>query len=46
MTAKLDPFAAAPAAMKSWMTASLAIVGSHDAALAVLLKIRSTQING
>jgi AhpD family alkylhydroperoxidase len=46
MTAKLDPFAAAPAAMKSWMNASLAIDGSLDPALAELVKIRSSQING
>jgi AhpD family alkylhydroperoxidase len=46
MTAKLDPFAAAPAAMKSWMNASFAIDGSLDPALAELVKIRSSQING
>jgi AhpD family alkylhydroperoxidase len=46
MTAKLDPFAAAPAAMKNWMNASFAIDGSLDPALAELVKIRSSQING
>lgn len=46
MTARIDPFAAAPATMKSWMNASLAIDGSVDPTLAELVKIRSSQING
>ena len=46
MTARIDPFAAAPAAMKSWMNASFAIDGSVDPTLAELVKIRSSQING
>jgi AhpD family alkylhydroperoxidase len=46
MTAKIDPFAAAPGVMKSWMNASFAIDGSVDPTLAELVKIRSSQING
>lgn len=46
MTAKLDPFAAAPSLMKSWTGASLAIASSLDASLVELVKIRASQING
>jgi AhpD family alkylhydroperoxidase len=46
MTAKLDPFAAAPALMKSWMGTSMAIAGSLDPILVELVKIRASQING
>ncbi|CAB3777638.1 hypothetical protein LMG28688_00402 [Paraburkholderia caffeinitolerans] len=45
MTAKLEPFAAAPAQMKSWMGASLAIAGSLDRSLVALVEIRTSQIN-
>lgn len=45
MTAKIDPFAAAPALMKSWMGTSFAIAGSLDATLVELVKIRASQIN-
>jgi AhpD family alkylhydroperoxidase len=46
MAAKLDPFAAAPALMKSWMSTSLAINGSLEPDLVHLVEIRASQING
>ena len=46
MTAKLDPFAAAPTLMKSWMGTSLAIHSSLEASLIHLVEIRASQING
>ncbi len=46
MIAKLDPFAAAPALMKSWTSASIAIASGVDPVLAELVKIRASQING
>jgi AhpD family alkylhydroperoxidase len=46
MTAKLDLFAATPSLMKTWMGTSLAIVQSLDPALAELVEIRASQING
>jgi AhpD family alkylhydroperoxidase len=46
MTAKLDPFAAAPALMKTWRSASLAIVESLEPGLVELVEIRASQING
>lgn len=46
MTAKLDPFAAAPSLMKSWMGTSLAIASSLEPSLIELVKIRASQING
>ena len=45
MTAKLDPFAAAPALMKSWMATSVAVVASLEPSLIELVKIRASQIN-
>lgn len=45
MTAKLNPFAAAPALMKSWMTVSVAAAGSLEPTLIELVKIRASQIN-
>ena len=45
-TAKLDPFAVAPALMKSWMDISVAIAGSLEPGLIDLVKIRASQING
>lgn len=45
MTAKLDPFAAAPAVMKPWLAASTAIAASLEPALIELVKIRASQIN-
>ena len=46
MTAKLDPYAAAPQLIKSWMGVSVAVAASLDASLVELVKIRSSQING
>jgi AhpD family alkylhydroperoxidase len=46
MTARLDPFAVAPASMKSWMSTSLAVAGSLDPTLVSLVEIRASQING
>jgi len=46
MTAKLDPMAAAPELMKTWLRASTAIASSLDPALAHLVEIRASQING
>ena len=45
MTAKLDPFAAAPSLMKSWTGTSVAIASSLEPGLAELVKIRASQIN-
>ncbi|MGC3028223.1 carboxymuconolactone decarboxylase family protein [Burkholderia sp. DN3021] len=45
MTAKLNPFAAAPALMKNWMTVSVAAAGSLEPTLIELVKIRASQIN-
>jgi AhpD family alkylhydroperoxidase len=46
MTAKLDPFAAAPELMKNWLRTSTAVASSLDPALAALVEIRASQING
>jgi len=46
MTAKLDPFAVAPALMKHWTGTSLAIAASLDSKLVHLVEIRASQING
>ncbi len=46
MTAKIDPFAVAPAQMKSWMNASFAVAASLDPILVHLVEIRASQING
>jgi AhpD family alkylhydroperoxidase len=46
MTAKLDPFAAAPALMKDWIGASRAIHASLEPSLVALIEIRASQING
>ncbi|VWC17352.1 alkylhydroperoxidase [Burkholderia pseudomultivorans] len=45
MTAKLNPFAVAPALMKSWMGLSVAVAGSLEPTLIELVKIRASQIN-
>jgi AhpD family alkylhydroperoxidase len=45
MTAKFDPFAAAPAVMKSWYAASTAIEKALEPGLVELVKIRASQIN-
>ena len=46
MTAKINPFAAAPQPMKHWMDASAAIAASLDPGLAHLVEIRASQLNG
>jgi AhpD family alkylhydroperoxidase len=46
MTAKLDLFAAAPALMKTWSSAAVAIGAGLEPDLVELVKIRSSQING
>lgn len=46
MTAKLEPFAAAPALMKEWQRVSIAIAASIEPSLSALVKIRASQING
>jgi AhpD family alkylhydroperoxidase len=46
MTAKLDPFAAAPSLMKSWMGTSLAVASSLEPDLVHLVEIRASQLNG
>ncbi len=46
MTARLDPFAAAPELMKSWVRTSIAIASSLDPTLIGLVEIRASQING
>jgi AhpD family alkylhydroperoxidase len=46
MTTTFDPFAAAPAEMKSWMATSMAVAGSLETSLSELVKIRASQING
>jgi AhpD family alkylhydroperoxidase len=46
MTAKLDPFAVAPALMKNWTGLSLAVSASLEPNLIHLVEIRSSQING
>ncbi|WP_431820892.1 carboxymuconolactone decarboxylase family protein [Burkholderia sp. F1] len=45
MTAKLDPFAAAPSLMKNWMSTSLAAEASLESTLIELVKVRASQIN-
>ncbi len=42
----MDPFAAAPALMKSWMGLSMAVAGSLEPGLVHLVEIRASQING
>ena len=46
MTAKLDPFAAAPELMKAWLRTSTAVASSLDPTLMHLVEIRASQING
>lgn len=45
MTAKLDPFAAAPQLMKSWMSLSIAADSCLERSLVELMKTRSSEIN-
>ncbi len=46
MSAKLDPFAAAPELMKIWLRTSIAVASSLEPALVGLVEIRASQING
>ncbi|HEY3252640.1 MAG TPA: carboxymuconolactone decarboxylase family protein [Polyangiaceae bacterium] len=46
MTVRLDPVAAAPGPMKTWLTASLSLASSLEPTLVELVKIRASQING
>ena len=46
MTAKIDPFAAAPDLMKTWLRTSIAINASLEPDLVALVEIRASQING
>ena len=46
MTAKLNPYTAAPQAMKSWTATAVAVAASLEASLVELVKIRASQING
>jgi len=46
MTAKLNPFAAAPELMKDWHRTSVAICSSLDPGLGELVNILASQING
>jgi AhpD family alkylhydroperoxidase len=46
MTPRLDPFAAAPALMKEWYRASMAVTASLDPILVGLVEVRASQING
>ena len=46
MTAKLNPFAAAPELMKDWHRISVAISSSLDPGLGELVNILASQING
>ncbi|PSJ40597.1 carboxymuconolactone decarboxylase family protein [Allosphingosinicella deserti] len=45
MTATLNPYAVAPAAMKAWMAASTHIEAGLEPSLVELVKIRASQIN-
>lgn len=46
MKARFDPVAAAPELMKAWIGAALPIAASLEPALAELVEIRASQING
>ena len=46
MTKVTDPFAASPQLLKQWMAVSLAAVKSLEPSLIVLVKIRSSILNG
>ena len=46
MTAKLDPFAAAPAPMRNWLDFSLAVDKGLEKSLVHLVQVRASQING
>lgn len=46
MTARLNPMTAAPALMKAWHGASVAIASSVEQGLRELVEVRASQING
>jgi AhpD family alkylhydroperoxidase len=46
MTARLNPFAAAPALMQDWQKTSFLIAKSLEPKLAALVEIRASQLNG
>jgi AhpD family alkylhydroperoxidase len=46
MNARLDPVAASPELMKTWLAVSMTIASSLEPSLAELVKIRASQING
>jgi AhpD family alkylhydroperoxidase len=46
MTARINPFAAAPALMKDWTDTTLAIAASLEPTLMHLVEIRASQLNG
>jgi AhpD family alkylhydroperoxidase len=46
MSAKLDPFAAAPSLMKKWVGVSVDVQSSLEWNVIELVKIRASQING
>jgi AhpD family alkylhydroperoxidase len=46
MTARLDPIAAAPELMKTWLGASIPLASSLERTLTELVEIRASQING
>ena len=46
MTARLNPMTAAPALMKAWHGASVAIASSLEHGLRELVEVRASQING
>jgi len=43
---KVDPMAAAPALMKTWLRTSMAVASTLDPTLVALVEIRASQING
>src|SRR5215510_12726986 len=46
VTVKLNPFAAAPQLMRSWMDISVAVAASLEPSLIEVVKIRASQNNG
>jgi AhpD family alkylhydroperoxidase len=46
MTARLNPFAAAPSLMQDWQKTSFLIAKSLEPKLAALVEIRASQLNG
>jgi AhpD family alkylhydroperoxidase len=46
MTAKLNPYEAAPRLMKSWTSLGTAVAASLEPSLIQLVKVRASQING